>query len=226
MCIGDDNTRGSFELGDTAWCYRANLKKMLEKKQWNVDFSGTSEIAPIGGTWHTELKGKLRLDPARNPGVTDKYDIQHDGYVDAPIETFTNADSITSLLNGVTPDIVLLMVGTVNLKNNDTVAADIVTKETALVDKIHTWLCSNGRSRNQRYFFLGNIPIYEGKEKYVSNLNLTLSQQNWGERINGDVVDIHNGMNFGMLQSYLKYRCKKSGLEHISNKWYNAIYRN
>jgi len=225
MCVGDDNTRGSNEFGDTAWCYRATLKDMLREKQWHVDFSGATELAPIGGTWHTELKEKLRLDPARNPGVTDKYDVQHEGYEEAFIETFSASDSIKTLLDNNNPDIILLMAGTINIKNDDTVAVDIVTKEVTLVDKINQWLIANNRKRNERFLLLGNLPVYEGKNKYVTNANLLLSQQAWGDKIDGDLVDVNGGMSLNMLQSSKKYRCKKSGLEHIGKKWFRALVK-
>ena len=229
MCVGDDNTQGTKGgLSDTAWCYRASLKDLLLEKHWNVDFCGSSELAPIGGTWHTELKQKIRLDPARNPGVTDKYDIQHESYQGARIETFTGSDSITTLLNNGKPDIVLLISGTININESDTVISNLDSKITLLVNSINDWMgdAGQGRNRNQRYFLLGNLPVNKDKtmNDYVSRFNAAINK-NWNGKINDALVDVNLGMNNNMLSTDSNYRCNKTGLIHIAKKWLRALYK-
>ena len=117
------------------------------------------------------------------------------------------------------------MVGTVNIENNDTNIVDLVLKEKNLVEKVYSWLTSSNRLREQRHFYLGNLPVYEGKDKYVRAFNDSLSFVDWSNKINGSVVDINHGMSLNMLQTSKKYRCKKSGLEYIGKKWFNRIFR-
>jgi lysophospholipase L1-like esterase len=190
MPVGDSITKGHLQ-SDTGG-YRDDLWNLLTNKGYNFDFVGNQ---------------------SRGDG---KFDKDHAGIGGERIDQVS--DRIHGLLNNYHPDVVLLMIGTNDILQNNKLE-DAPNRLSQLIDQITT------ESPNTQ-LFIGSIPPDKNAErqKLVDKYNSAIpgivkSKKAAGKNVT--FVDISSPMNIDDLEDDV--HPTPTGNNKIARSWYEAI---